>query len=439
MASSWKNPSTENRGKYNLVPLPDDFEPTEEEEALLGMYKVSKVLKVWQECKSLRCSLQPNFARCDINVQSLRSIERRAARIKEQKAREKLAAKEFEFNQNNAPKRNNRRKKRERSTDDMNNGDQDEDDDSEDDESVDEKSDGASDEHTLQARRAAQLARLRDEVEEKKQAMAKKDSQDEDLRETMLASTEGADLGPLIKKKRLEPKEGTSTLLSGMKIKTPPHEFSEKLELKPWKGKFLLPTSQDEASWSPPASAISPNDGAFLVELDNFDITKAQNGTGNNTIALKFTAPSDSKRFRYAKPGSCFLRVVCSGSVLSSTGLFTIVLSICCSLNIAGPSHDDFNSVLFHFNPRQHERGGHLVVNDKQEGIWGQAISLPLSQIPLIFGQTSVTLIIQINGDGFDIFLEEKHCARLEHRVELPSKPCSLFLQFPSCDDYGSK
>ena len=79
------------------------------------------------------------------------------------------------------------------------------------------------------------------------------------------------------------------------------------------------------------------------------------------------------------------------------------------------------------------------MVNDKQEGIWGQAIALPLSQVPLMFGQPSITLQIQINGDGFDIFIEDKHCARLEHRVELPSKPCSLFLQFPSCDDYGSK
>jgi hypothetical protein len=94
---------------------------------------------------------------------------------------------------------------------------------------------------------------------------------------------------------------------------------------------------------------------------------------------------------------------------------------------------------LFHFNPRQHERGGQLVINDKQDLIWGQAIALPLSQVPLIFGQTSVTLQIQINGDGFDIFIEDIHCARLEHRKELPSKPCSLFLQFPSCDDYGSK
>ena len=46
MASSWKNPSAENRAKYNLVALPDDFEPTEEEEALLGMYKVGELSRI---------------------------------------------------------------------------------------------------------------------------------------------------------------------------------------------------------------------------------------------------------------------------------------------------------------------------------------------------------------------------------------------------------
>lgn len=115
-----------------------------------------------------------------------------------------------------------------------------------------------------------------------------------------------------------------------------------------------------------------------------------------------------------------------------------ILFFIIHSINIAGPVHDEFDSVLFHFNPRQFERGGQLVINDKQTGIWGQAINLPLSQVPLIFGQTSVTLQIQITGEGFDIFIEDKHCARLEHRKELPSEPCSLYLQFPSCDDYGS-
>ena len=50
-----------------------------------------------------------------------------------------------------------------------------------------------------------------------------------------------------------------------------------------------------------------------------------------------------------------------------------------------------------------------------------------------MFGQPSATIIVQINGDGFDVFVENKHVARLEHRVELPSRPCSLILQFPTC------
>ena len=80
-----------------------------------------------------------------------------------------------------------------------------------------------------------------------------------------------------------------------------------------------------------------------------------------------------------------------------------------------------------------------MVINDKHDGIWGQAIAIPLSQLPLIFGQTACTLLIQINGDGFDVFLEGKHCARLEHRRELPDQKTSLVLQFPSTDDYGSE
>jgi hypothetical protein len=110
------------------------------------------------------------------------------------------------------------------------------------------------------------------------------------------------------------------------------------------------------------------------------------------------------------------------------------------SINICSQDHGpEFQNILFHFNPRHHERGGQVVINDKQEGIWGQAIAIPLSQLPLIFGQTACTLIIQIHGDGFDIFVQGKHCARLEHRKELPSQKGSLVLQFPSTDDYGSK
>jgi RNA recognition motif-containing protein len=77
------------------------------------------------------------------------------------------------------------------------------------------------------------------------------------------------------------------------------------------------------------------------------------------------------------------------------------------------------------------------VLNNKNEGMWGQAINVPLSTVPIIFGQTACTLIIQINGEGFDTFLNEKHIARLEHRRELASGSNSLFLNFPATDDYN--
>lgn len=94
--------------------------------------------------------------------------------------------------------------------------------------------------------------------------------------------------------------------------------------------------------------------------------------------------------------------------------------------------------MLFHFNPRHFERGGQLVLNNKDDGIWGSAVNVPLSQVPLIFGETSCTLIIQVNGEGFDVFVNEKHVARLEHRKELESTDSSLFLNFPATDDYGN-
>lgn len=73
--------------------------------------------------------------------------------------------------------------------------------------------------------------------------------------------------------------------------------------------------------------------------------------------------------------------------------------------------------------------------------MWGNDISVPLSTLPLMFGKTSCTLIIQINEEGFDVFVEGKHCARLEHRTDLTKQTNnnnSLYVQFPSSDDYGN-
>jgi len=121
-----------------------------------------------------------------------------------------------------------------------------------------------------------------------------------------------------------------------------------------------------------------------------------------NTIAIKFVAPSDSKRF---------------------------------SFNITTPDNDNYKKVLFHFNPRQFQKGGMLVMNHKADGFWGQAITVPLALLPIMFGEP-VSVVIQITNIGFDVFIQEQHCARMEHRTPLKVGP--LILQFPSTDDYGA-
>lgn len=76
-------------------------------------------------------------------------------------------------------------------------------------------------------------------------------------------------------------------------------------------------------------------------------------------------------------------------------------------------------------------------MNNKYRGTWGQAINVPLSTIPVIFGQASCTLSIQITQQGFDVFLNNKHIVHMPHRLRLASTKSSLFLNLPATDDYG--
>jgi hypothetical protein len=402
--------SQEHAIKYNLNILPNDFEFTAEEKNLIQMYDTVKQFereatrlkekKARERIYSHQSGAQKDtMGRSDDNDNDDNEEEENAR--DENKEEVKLSPKPVVPAANKKLKKGRSGKKRKSA--DVSSGNY---------EDSDMDSPAGSDDEgtatTLAERRAAKLNALRDEVEEKKNAMAAKEQLEEKLRKELLATNEddGMDEERVLKRKKPLPsqEEGQSILSKMMTSQTPPHEFSEKLGLKSWKGTVLFPVTPDQPTWSPPVSASKPNDGAFMVPLENFDITKAQIGEGPNTLALKFTAPSDANRF---------------------------------SFNIAGPRHDDFDSILFHFNPRQRQKGGQLVINDKQKGQWGRAVQLPLSQVPLIFGQPAVTMLVQINGDGFDVFIDEKHCVRLEHRTELPSKPCTLYLQFPSCDDYG--
>mmetsp|Transcript_5944 Transcript_5944/g.8731 ORF Transcript_5944/g.8731 Transcript_5944/m.8731 type:complete len:526 (-) Transcript_5944:83-1660(-) len=239
------------------------------------------------------------------------------------------------------------------------------------------------------------------------------------LGEVSLLKTDN--MAPLIKKKpKKEGPDLSTMLLSSVEpTATPPYDFSKNLGMYKdgLDGIILFPPSPKSVAdslqpvvtnWSPPTDATYHSDRCLEIGLPNFDSSKLNNnnvGRTNNTLAIKLNAPSESKRF---------------------------------SFNITSSLHDEYNDVLVHFNPRQREKGGILVINDKKESVWGAAVTLPLSQLPKIFGQTAVTIIMQINSDGFDFFVEGEHCARLVHRTKLPTGACSLNLQFPSTDDYGN-
>jgi hypothetical protein len=258
--ANWRKPSAAHLQKYNLRQLPDDFEPTEEEQQLLDMYEV------------------------------IRNHERVAARLKEEAARAKLAAKDAEYNQKMAPKKNkrNRSQKPKKQNIDEDGKEDDEESYDEDMEDVDDDDDGDDNvEEALHDRREAKLAALREEVEEAKQAIAPVDQVDA-LRDQLLAVTEAVDDEPMLKRKRKDTEVAPSSLIANLTgAVTPPHDFSEKLELAN-RGKVLFPIAgTDEFRWTPPEGVFSPNERAFTAELNDFDITRAQTASGNNTIAIK--------------------------------------------------------------------------------------------------------------------------------------------------------
>ena len=229
----------------------------------------------------------------------------------------------------------------------------------------------------------AQVAKLREARDKEQAPQREKDNK----RQKYLTPAAPMDDGPTIKKKELDYRGDTSLIANMEGQSTPLHDFSKSLAMSKVSGSQLFPDPIDGSNtgWEPLQTASHPDEGCLELLLEGFDMSQASVGSGNNTVAIKFAAPTSSKRF---------------------------------SINIAGPKHEHYSSVLFHFNPRQFEKGGLLVINDKQEGTWGQAINIPLSTLGLIFGQQSNTLIIQINGDGFDVFLDGQHCARLEVRSD---------------------
>lgn len=265
--NSWRNPSLAQQQKYNIRPVPENFVPTAEEQQLLDMYEV------------------------------LRSHERVAARLKEEAARAKLMARDAEFQHQKQQLADQRRsKKRVRKTAAENYEDDDDDDDDldhiTDDDDGEEDSDDFGEEKTLQDRRQKKIDELRIQVEAKKNALnAASSGQDDALRAKLLAVTETIDDEPMLKKKKIALPDsntaGPSSLIANLSVtKTPTHDFSDKLGLAQARGSVLFPKG-GEFQWTPKDGVSDPNEGAFQVDLPDFDIARAQNASGNNTVAIK--------------------------------------------------------------------------------------------------------------------------------------------------------
>ena len=306
-AATWRNPTIQQQQTYRIRPISQPstttsikpFVPTKAEQQLLEMYEV------------------------------LRSYERTAARSKEEAAKAKLLAREAEFqqqqqqqllllqnNNNNAdadPPRNKRQRRHVKQPSASGNTYQDDDDDDDDDDSEDFSHDDDDDlqaqpqpQLTKRARRDAKLAALREQVDAAKMAARDDDDDDDRLRQQHLATTTMTalddDHGPTLMKKNKQLTTTETGLLTANMIRTTTASTTTTdffQSLGPHNtGQILFPRDDEMDEnifvWNPPTTTAvviaSPNDGALALVLPDFDIQVAQNGAGNNTIAIQVSS-----------------------------------------------------------------------------------------------------------------------------------------------------
>jgi hypothetical protein len=125
---------------------------------------------------------------------------------------------------------------------------------------------------------------------------------------------------------------------------------------------------------------------------------------GNQTLAIKMGVPQSSTRW---------------------------------ALNLCPPEHDSGKEIMFHMNPRRF-RKEEMLVNTRTEGAWRRAETMPLAELPSLFGSVELEcnfeLIVQVREAGFFVFHNRSFIAYLAHRREVKDF-ASLVLQLPATDD----
>lgn len=138
------------------------------------------------------------------------------------------------------------------------------------------------------------------------------------------------------------------------------------------------------ADWNPSLSRLDAGLGKDFILAD-------WGPEKNQTLALKVSVPADSTRW---------------------------------AVNICPPEHDRWKEMVFHFNPRRFKRE-ELLLNSRTEGIWRKNDTLPLSDLPALFGSNSrectIELVIQVRAQGFFVFHNRNYLCHFPHRREVGS------------------
>ena len=136
--------------------------------------------------------------------------------------------------------------------------------------------------------------------------------------------------------------------------------------------------------WNPSSQRLEAGPGPDFVLSD-------LGPDGNQTLAMKISVPADSTRWAF---------------------------------NVCPPEHDGWKEMVFHFNPRRFKRE-ELLLNSRTEGIWRKNDTIPLSDLPSLFGSNSrectLELVVQVREQGFFVFHNRNYLCHFPHRREIHS------------------
>lgn len=111
------------------------------------------------------------------------------------------------------------------------------------------------------------------------------------------------------------------------------------------------------------------------------------------------------------------------------------------AVNLCPAEHGGGEEIWLHFNPRQFERGGSLVVDFKKDGEWVRGERRHLAPLPQLFGLERLQLAFHVSKDGVRVAANGFLFLQFGFRPESQAPPAhndEAAVHLPTCDDKGA-